>query len=141
MSASATSRAGARGTLRAHMISTSSSGTPAAHPSITMPTDRPRSYDEITRSTVPEPDSSFRPTKLQEQQAREGFRKLDDDEQVLHDRVIAALGGAAIEVEVDRARVTLRGQVPSGAELRSLEDRVRAVEGVADVRNDLVIRS
>jgi len=106
-----------------------------------MSTDKPRSYDDITRSTVPEPDSSFRPTKLQEQQAREGFRMLDVDEQALHARVQAALGGAQIDLEIDRTRVILRGQVATGALLQQLEDRVRAVEGVTAVENDLVIRS
>ena len=100
-----------------------------------------RSYDEIVRRTVPDPDSSFRPTKEQEQQAREGFRMLDEDEHALHDRVMAALRGTDVDIEIDRARVTLRGQVASGAELTSIEDRVRAVEGVGDIKNELVIRS
>ena len=110
-----------------------------------MPTDPPRSglpgsYDDIIRRTVPEPDSSFRPTRLQEQQAREGFRMLDADEQALQTRVIAALGGAQIDVEIDRARVILRGHVTSGAQLQHFEDLVRAIEGVTKVENDLVIR-
>ena len=111
-----------------------------------MPSDRqqtPRSYDEITRRTVPEPDSSFRPTKLQEQQAREGFRALDSDEIALRDRVIAALGSAAqaIEIEVDRKRVILRGHVASGGTFQHIEDVVRAVDGVGEVENDLVIHT
>ena len=101
----------------------------------------PSSYDDIVRRTVPEPDSSFRPTKGQEQQAREGFRMLDEDEQELHNRVLAALGGATIDFEVDRTRVILRGHVTSGAAFQEMEDRVRAVEGVTTVENDLVIRA
>ena len=101
----------------------------------------PRSYDEITRATVPEPDSSFRPTKLQEQQAREGFRMLDADEHVLHDKVAAAIGREGIDFEIDRTRVILRGHVATGAQLSDLEDRVRAIDGVTAVENDLVIRA
>ncbi len=101
----------------------------------------PRTYDDIVRGTVPEPDSSFRPTKHQEQQAREGFRMLDADEHALHDRVIAALSGETIDIEIDRTRVILRGHVPSGATYQQLEDRVRAVDGVTEVENDLVIRA
>jgi len=101
----------------------------------------PRSYDEITRSTVPDPDSSFRPTKEQEQQAKEGFRMLDEDEHALHDRVLAAVSGTGIEIEIDRTQVTLRGQVSDSADLTRIEDRVRAVEGVGEVKNDLVVRS
>jgi osmotically-inducible protein OsmY len=100
----------------------------------------PSSYDDIVRRTVPNPDSSFRPSKLQEQQAREGFRMLDEDEHELHDRVRAALGGAQIDVEIDRKRVILRGHVANGAMYSQLEDRVRAVEGVDEVENGLIIR-
>jgi hypothetical protein len=101
----------------------------------------PRSYDEITRATVPGPDSSFRPTLLQEQQAREGFRMLDEDEHALHDKVAAAIGRDGIDFEIERTRVTLRGHVATGAQLTELEDRVRAIDGVSEVDNDLVIRA
>lgn len=101
----------------------------------------PRSYDEITRSTVPDPDSSFRPSKEQEQQAREGFRMLDEDEHALHDRVMAAVSGTGADIEVERNQVTLRGQVSNSAELTRIEDRVRAIDGVGSVKNELVVRS
>lgn len=55
-------------------------------------THMPKTYDEIVRKTVPEPDSSFRPSPEQVRQAYEGFRALDADEQALKDRVEAALG-------------------------------------------------
>lgn len=98
----------------------------------------PRTYDEIVRSTVPEPDSSFRPTPEQVKQAHEGFRALDTDEQTLHDRVHAAVG-AGVTIEIDRTRVILRGHVASSQLYQSIEDRARAVEGVGAVQNDLVI--
>lgn len=101
----------------------------------------PRSYDEITRSTVPDPDSSFRPSKEQEKEAKEGFRMLDEDEHALHDRVMAAVAGTGADIEIDRNHVTLRGQVSNSADLTRIEDRVRAVEGVGSVKNDLVVRS
>lgn len=101
----------------------------------------PRSYDEITRSTVPNPDSSFRPSKEQEQQAREGFRMLDEDEHALHDKVMKAVAGSGIDIEVTRTNVALRGQVSNSAELTRLEDVVRAVDGVGSVKNDLVVGS
>jgi osmotically-inducible protein OsmY len=104
----------------------------------------PRSYDDIVRQTVIEPDTSTRPTRDQEQAAREGFRALDPDEQVLHDRVtqaLAALGPAAARVtaEVSRELVTLRGQVADVAMLRRIEDAVAYVTGVETIHNQVVV--
>src|SRR5689334_20509745 len=53
----------------------------------------PTSYDDIVRRTVPDPDSSQRPSERQEQQAREGFRAMDADETALAARVRAAAEG------------------------------------------------
>ena len=103
------------------------------------------SYDEIVRKTVPELDSSFRPTHGQEKAAYEGTRILDADEQKLHNRVLAAvraIGGidpVAINVEVDRDRVTLRGRVPDASLLSQIEGRVHDVDGVGVVVNYLVV--
>jgi osmotically-inducible protein OsmY len=100
-----------------------------------------RSYDDITRATVIEPDSSWRPTREQVQHAFEGQRALDADEHALLARIHMALGADAdlLEVEIDRACVILRGRVPTSYQYRHLEDVVRAVVGVEEVKNDLVI--
>ena len=79
-----------------------------------------------------------------EQAAREGFRALDPDEQVLHDRVVqalAALGPSASHVtsEVSRELVTLRGQVADVAMLRRIEDAVAYVTGVETIHNQVVV--
>jgi hypothetical protein len=98
-----------------------------------------KTYDDITRKTVPEPDSSFRPSPEQVKQAHEGFRALDADEQQLHDRVVAALSGVSgVQVEVDRDRVTLRGQVDA-ATLARVPDLVRSIDGVESVDDQLVV--
>lgn len=104
----------------------------------------PSSYDDIVRRTVVEPDSSTRPTRQQEQAARNGFRALDPDEQVLYDRVrqaLATLGAAASRVtaEVSRELVTLRGQVDDAAMLRRIEDAVAYVTGVETIHNQVVV--
>jgi osmotically-inducible protein OsmY len=107
----------------------------------------PRSYDEIVRSTVPDPDSSRRPTARQEALAREGFRAMDEHEHVLHARVVAALEDVlaacdacmAFDVEVDRDTVTLRGSVPDVALMSRIEALVAQVEGVGEVVNRLVV--
>ena len=97
-------------------------------------------YNEITRNTVPEPDSSFRAAVGQE-----NVRVLDEIEQVLYARVVDSLLGIAdidpsgISVEVDRDRVTLRGQVSQAAALDRIERQVQDVPGVGTVNNLLVV--
>ena len=98
-------------------------------------------YDDIERKLVPYPDSSFRATPEQVQQAKEGFRALDPDEQALEARVRAALGAdaAGVTVEIEHAQVTLRGTVANAAALTSIPDRVRGVEGVSAVVDQLSV--
>lgn len=108
-----------------------------------MPHHPPRTYDDITRRTVPEPDSGFRPTKDQERAAFEGERVLSSDEQIIHDKVSEALRQsgldiAEVSIEVDRTRVTLRGRVDDHHTLPLLENAVREVPEVGDIV-DLVV--
>lgn len=127
---------GARGgTLHAHgiaaaMISRMGSQDPRV----------PKSYDDIVRETVPDPDSSQRPSERQEQQAREGFRAMDDDESALTKRVQSSVD-PGVEVEVARDTVTLRGQVRDMAAIDRNEDAVKRVDGVRAVVNRLVVAS
>lgn len=109
-----------------------------------MPGQPPRSYDDITRSTVPEPDSSYRPTADQERAAFEGERILSSDERMLHNAVSSALGGSGLDVsdvaiEVDGSRVTLRGRVPAIHLLPRIEAVVRGVRDVGDIVDLLVV--
>jgi hypothetical protein len=102
------------------------------------------SYDDIVRRTVVDPDSSARPSREQEREAREGFRATSADEQALHDRVqraIAGVGGDGSQVicEVSDERVTLRGQVTDSRLLRAFEDAVAAVPGVEIIHNQIVV--
>ena len=106
------------------------------------PNDRkpPQSYDEIVRRTVPEPDSSFRPTPEQVRDGLAGVRASDDDERALAARITAAVGGVAgVSIEVEHTRVILSGRVAAPALLQQIEDRVSAVEGVGSVDNRLVV--
>lgn len=100
-----------------------------------------KTYDEIERKTVPYPDSSFKPSPEQVQQAKDGFRALDADEQALGARVRAALGSDAqgVTVEIDRDRVTLRGTVANASALTNVPDRVRGIDGVSDVVDQLSV--
>lgn len=104
----------------------------------------PQSYDEITRQTVVDPDSSVRPTLAQEQAAREGHRALDGDEQALRDQVVHALvsagpGAAGVTVEVSRDLVVLRGRVAHPAMLRVIEDAVAGIAGVSTIHDQVVV--
>jgi hypothetical protein len=106
----------------------------------------PRSYEEVVRKTVVDPDSSARPTLEQEQAAREGLRALDSDERALQDRVVRAVSStganaAGVTVEVSRELVTLRGRVADPAMLRAVEDAVARVPGVATIHSLIVVGS
>ena len=108
-----------------------------------MPRD-PRSYDDITRRTVVEPDSGFRPTKEQERQAFEGYRAMDADETALHARVMDALRSSGINwqhvtIEVTGDRVDVRGSVDEERDLARVPDVIRRVEGVDSVEDRLVV--
>ena len=101
-----------------------------------------KSYDEIVRSTVPEPDSSFQPTPDQVRDGRHGARAQDGDERALEGLVSAAVSGIAIsnlEVEVEHGRVVLFGQVASAEVLRQLEARLAEVPGVGSLDNRVVV--
>jgi HSP20 family molecular chaperone IbpA len=107
-------------------------------------TKPPTSYDEITRRLVPDPDSSFHPSPEQVKQAYEGFRALDPEEQQLHDRVRTAISASGLDVEhvdieVDRDRVTVRGKVRTPETAARISERVRSVEGVGELADQLVI--
>ena len=109
-----------------------------------MPSRVPKTYDEITRKTVIEPDSSWRPSDQQEQQAYQGFRALDHDEQALFDRVHYALERCGhdtshVKIEIARNTVMLRGEVRNSEALRDIVSVVGRVAGVADVDDRLVI--
>jgi osmotically-inducible protein OsmY len=104
----------------------------------------PRSYEEITRATVPDPDSSWRPTIEQEIRAFEGYRAMEPDEQRLWDRVHDALLAAGIDtsplhIEIDRHRVILRGPVRDRHVMNRIPDIVQGVEGVGSIVDQLVI--
>ncbi len=105
----------------------------------------PKSYDEITRKTVPDPEGSWRPSPDQVTQAfTGGYKALDEDEQDLHDRVRDALiaeqiDTSRISIEVLRERVTLRGTVTPGHRLDRIENVVASVAGVSELVNWLVI--
>ncbi len=109
-----------------------------------MPNRAPKSYDQITRETVPEPDGGWRPSDSQEIQAFEGFRALDRDEQQLADRIDAALAAGGrdlkhVQVEVERNQVTLRGDVKSASVGAHAIELVSGVDGVHSVIDRLVI--
>jgi osmotically-inducible protein OsmY len=105
-----------------------------------------KSYDEIVRRTVPEPDSSWRSTPAQDRDTRLGIRAQDDQERDLEARVAAALHGIAglanvdIRVEVEHGRVVLLGTVPDPRVFRVVDDAVAAVEGVETIHNQLVVQ-
>jgi hypothetical protein len=123
---------------------------PALQHLIVMPTPPPRiprSYDEIVRRTVPDPDSSFRPDERQVAEADARFRdqrlsaQMTDQERALYGRVAEVVFATADEIgfEVDRGTVILHGSVRDPRSIRRIEDRVREIDGVDHVDNRLVV--
>jgi hypothetical protein len=109
-----------------------------------MPNRVPRSYEEIVRNTVIDPDTSRRPSEAEEQEAFEGLRALTAEEQEIFDRIDAALIRSGHElqhvtVEVSGDRVTLHGAVRDPEALARVLDIVRDVDGVGEVVDRLVI--
>ena len=105
---------------------------------------KPKSYEEIVRESVPDPDSSQRPTIEQERLAYEGYHALDDGERSLLGRVQQALSAAGADLsgvtaEPNGDLITLRGRVATASLLRTLEDLVAAVPGVSTVHNLVVV--
>ncbi|HUS32677.1 MAG TPA: BON domain-containing protein [Kofleriaceae bacterium] len=103
-----------------------------------------QTYDDITRRTVPDLDSSTRPSKDQERQAFEGYRAMDEHETALHARVMDALRNSGVNwqgvtVEVERDRVSVRGNVDEDHDLRRIPEIIRGVDGVASVEDRLVV--
>ncbi len=109
-----------------------------------MPGTPPRSYDEITRATVPDPDSSYRPSPEQLRATAAGELFVSDEERALHDAVSNALSGSGLEIpevsfEIEGSRVTLRGRVDDVQLLPKIERAVREVDAVGDIVDLLVV--
>lgn len=102
-----------------------------------------KSYDDIVRETVVDPDSSQRPTKDQEADSVTGPRSLRPDELALQARVrqaLSALGVRDLDLEVVDESVTVRGSVPTPELAMRAADAAAAVPGVERVDNQLVVK-
>jgi hypothetical protein len=108
----------------------------------------PRSYEEIVRSTVPDPDGSFRPTPRQVSRAGEEFREeraletMTESERTLYAKLASELLAdphGEIGIEVAGTTVTLHGSARDADSINQLEARARAIAGVDTVINKLVV--
>jgi hypothetical protein len=113
------------------------------------------SYDEILRRTVPNPDTSMRPSREEELLARHRFgeptehrpRPLTPSESVTLERVQRALildpsvDLRHVSVNIDFRCAVLVGDVPGEATSVRIEEIAGSVEGVDTVDNQLVVRS
>ena len=88
----------------------------------------PRTYDEITRRTVPDPDSSFRAAAGAEALPDRGLRARVAD-------ALVSVGYVAIGFELDGHRVVLRGCVRDAATRSKIEQLVVSIDGVESVDN------
>jgi hypothetical protein len=96
----------------------------------------PRSYDEIIAHTVPEPDSSFRPTPRQRADAFSYVPPPADEALAAKvDEALRELGADHLSFEVDGNRVILRGPVADMHTWRRIDAAVRAILGVEEIDN------
>jgi len=108
-----------------------------------MPTRQPpKSYEDIVRGTVVDPDGSQRPSVEQEAEglARTGPGYPEED--ALRSAVTERLASAnitSVSVEVRRDRVTLEGTVGDPAAIGLIQALVEAIPGVTSIENRLVV--
>jgi osmotically-inducible protein OsmY len=100
-----------------------------------MSTRQPKSYDEITRRTVVDPDSSWRPIPSASEHP---------DDQALLERArdaLLSLGFDDVGLEVEDGRITLLGWVRSRDTAARVERLVRNAAPEAEIRNRLHVPS
>lgn len=94
----------------------------------------PRTYDEIVARTVPDPDSSIRPTPQQQREAAAAVPPPRDEALALKvDEALREIGADHLSFEVDGDRVILRGAVADIHTWRRIHAAVRAVVGVEEI--------
>ncbi|HEY4181147.1 MAG TPA: BON domain-containing protein [Kofleriaceae bacterium] len=102
-----------------------------------------KSYDEITRGTVPDPDTSVRPSKKQVEEAYTGDFTKGHDELQLYAAVQGALHthaeGSNVAIDIRDTNVELRGSVTKAASLDEIQSLVQGVPGVGSVSNKLIV--
>jgi hypothetical protein len=112
------------------------------------------SYDEILRRTVASPDTSFRPSREEEQLARHRFGESTEHrphpptarERELLTRVCdvisadASFDSSDVIIDVDGDEIVLIGTVAGPATAIRIEELAAAVRGVRCVDNQLVSR-
>lgn len=101
----------------------------------------PRTYDEITARTVPDPDSSFRPTHGEQRDALSRVEPPRDE--VLSGRVADALrelGASGISFDIEGERVIVRGAVADIGTWNRIEAGLRAA-GIENLDNRMHVAS
>lgn len=103
----------------------------------------PLSMDEIDRKTLPNLDTSMRPSKEQVEAAYDGTHTRGEDERKLYAAVQAKLQGHAdakrITLDIRNDQVELRGHVTHASAPDEIERLVRDVPGVGSVTNKLIV--
>ena len=102
----------------------------------------PRSYDEIVRRTVPNPDSSWRPSREQEKYAQHHvlppeLQGICDD---IHDALVAAgIDANALRCIVDAEHVVVRGWAADRKSADHILEIVERVPGVKSVIDQITV--
>jgi hypothetical protein len=96
----------------------------------------PPTYDEIIARTVPDPDSSWRPSAQQRREALERTPPPRDEALAAKvGEVLRELGAEHVSYEVEGDRVILRGAVADPRTWNQIEQAIEQVDGVEELEN------
>jgi hypothetical protein len=93
-----------------------------------------QTYDDIIAGTVPDPDSSIRPTATQRREALARVPPPRDEALAVKvDEALREIGAGHLAFEVDGDRVILRGAVADLHTWRRIDTALRAIDGVEEI--------
>lgn len=96
----------------------------------------PRTYDEIIAKTVPDPDSSFRPSPHERAEALTRVVPPRDEELAMKvEDALREIGAEYLSFDIDGSRVTLRGAVADLPTWRRIDAAVSGIPGVDALDN------
>lgn len=106
--------------------------------------ERPgRSYEDIARTTVPLPDSSYQPTDAEKAASEEPHLPAVTGSEVSVQAALAALSAVDLtdlQVVVTGSTATMSGSVARRSDRDQIEAALRGVDGIAEVDDRVRIR-
>jgi hypothetical protein len=102
----------------------------------------PRSYDEIVRRTVLDPDGAYRPSPEQVRRAYRGALTSYEEGmfELVHDALLeAGVDNSQLQIVVEHDWVVLRGAVRNAREAAHIADVVERIPGIRGITDLIVV--